>query len=710
MNLGSKLILKAASALLAILMLVPCALSAYALSSGEGAKAGYIGSDEGCDAAREMNPPVTDDFNNVTVLITIGKKGSKVNEIQLKLYGDYYFESDMRCISDSTDNPYTLNIINRNGTVYAYDYYGNLLTSGAELRLNKVYLGRDYGHAVLFTTGCDLPSYPYGTNNNLYLGSFIFDALDLEDGVYYLRMRNVVPLKYYTYGVIEHEMSPDCLPHALRAQAIAAKTFALSFRGYYPDYDVKDGYSDSMNQMYRGFPQVASRLSMMDHCTYVVGKALAYNGRLYYTPYGATNGGETTLPSMAYGYSPIDEAFAITLDDADFNTSPTYRKTLTVTYGAQGTSGEEFTTRFRDFILVKARAALGGSYNKVLEINSVSAFSPKQGTQRDMQKLSFSAVVVDTNSGVQPTADPDDPEATPPPAEEPVPVTFNCTCDITELKSLQLADLDGSGDSYPSTKKGMFYGNYLIYWGTPTSNGYNLYFCRYGHGVGMSQKGAEAMATPAYGSKTYEQILKFYYPAFYLVDINESDPDAPFVSTLKTVAYGHCTGASVNVRTGPSLTDTTVIGIAHTDEHLDIVSVSDDGGFYLVKWNGHMGYISVKYTSLDMFPSPEDAMFTLYSGVTSANAELYTAPTVQANVYAVLNSEAVTVWAQVGGWYYVVTANGKAGYLKKSVVTITDEYEYYGSESIPNSAPRPRFITSLGREDFKPITGRRRIG
>jgi|GEM_PF-3047839 len=650
MNLGSKLILKAASALLAILMLVPCALSAYALSSGEGAKAGYIGSDEGCDAAREMNPPVTDDFNNVTVLITIGKKGSKVNEIQLKLYGDYYFESEMRCISDATDNPYTLNIINWNGTVYAYDYYGNLLTSGAELRLNKVYLGRDYGHAVLFTTGCDLPSYPYGTNNNLYLGSFIFDALDLEDGVYYLRMRNIVPLKYYTYGVIEHEMSPDCLPHALRAQAIAAKTFALSFRGYYPDYDVKDGYS------------------------------------------------------------PIDEAFAITLDDADFNTSPTYRKTLTVTYGAQGTSGEEFTTRFRDFILVKARAALGGSYNKVLEINSVSAFSPKQGTQRDMQKLSFSAVVVDTNSGVQPTADPNDPEADPPPAEEPVPVTFNCTCDITELKSLQLADLDGSGDSYPSTKKGMFYGNYLIYWGTPTSNGYNLYFCRYGHGVGMSQKGAEAMATPAYGSKTYEQILKFYYPAFYLVDINESDPDAPFVSTLKTVAYGHCTGASVNVRTGPSLTDTTVIGIAHTDEHLDIVSVSDDGGFYLVKWNGHMGYISVKYTSLDMFPSPEDAMFTLYSGVTSANAELYTAPTVQANVYALLNSESVTVWAQVGGWYYVVAANGKAGYLKKSVVTITDEYEYYGSESIPNSAPRPRFITSLGREDFKPITGRRRIG
>ncbi len=39
--------------------------------------------------------------------------------------------------------------------------------------------------------------------------------------------------------------------------------------------------------------------------------------------------------------------------------------------------------------------------------------------------------------------------------------------------------------------------------------GFSIYQRRYGHGVGMSQRGAQQRAS---GGQSYEQILAFYYP------------------------------------------------------------------------------------------------------------------------------------------------------------------------------------------------------
>ena len=45
-----------------------------------------------------------------------------------------------------------------------------------------------------------------------------------------------------------------------------------------------------------------------------------------------------------------------------------------------------------------------------------------------------------------------------------------------------------------------------------TDTSWNLYHRRYGHGVGLSQRGAQ---TRAKAGHTYEEILQFYYPNTY---------------------------------------------------------------------------------------------------------------------------------------------------------------------------------------------------
>ena len=67
-----------------------------------------------------------------------------------------------------------------------------------------------------------------------------------------------------------------------------------------------------------------------------------------------------------------------------------------------------------------------------------------------------------------------------------------------------------------------------------TSEAYTLEARRYGHGVGMSQRGAEWMA--GYYQKSYQDILNFYYPGMELKTFPEMQrvfhqPDAVLAST-----------------------------------------------------------------------------------------------------------------------------------------------------------------------------------
>lgn len=98
------------------------------------------------------------------------------------------------------------------------------------------------------------------------------------------------PLETYLYGVLPYEMNHAWPVEALKAQAVAARTYTLKTLEDIKrkDFDV---YSDVRNQVYKGgAKQYASVQKAVDETR---GEVLTYDGKLFYTYYHANCGGGT---------------------------------------------------------------------------------------------------------------------------------------------------------------------------------------------------------------------------------------------------------------------------------------------------------------------------------------------------------------------------------------------------------------------------------
>ena len=79
-----------------------------------------------------------------------------------------------------------------------------------------------------------------------------------------------------------------------------------------------------------------------------------------------------------------------------------------------------------------------------------------------------------------------------------------------------------------------------------TSKSYTVMRGRYGHGVGLSQRGAQQMATSGWA---YERILKFYYPGASIKSMGiaaPADPEKP--ATNPTDSIGNPIGTAVTTQ------------------------------------------------------------------------------------------------------------------------------------------------------------------
>ncbi|HQQ40546.1 MAG TPA: SpoIID/LytB domain-containing protein, partial [Clostridia bacterium] len=88
-----------------------------------------------------------------------------------------------------------------------------------------------------------------------------------------------------------------------------------------------------------------------------------------------------------------------------------------------------------------------------------------------------------------------------------------------------------------------------ITYATQTTNGWKLLHARYGHGVGMSQRGAQYMANIG---KTYREILGFYYPGATMGTMGYTFPETVDSAQPQTAATSASTGlvknGTVNLR------------------------------------------------------------------------------------------------------------------------------------------------------------------
>jgi stage II sporulation protein D len=138
--------------------------------------------------------------------------------------------------------------------------------------------------------------------NNLYKGDILIRAAagDRLDIIEYL------PLEDYLYGVLPVEMSPDWPLEALKAQAVASRTYALKYINPARDYDVTDGVE---MQVYNGTAKINARI--IDAVNSTRGEVLKYKGKLVTAFFHACCGGHTASAKSAWGEDVIKPLFGV---------------------------------------------------------------------------------------------------------------------------------------------------------------------------------------------------------------------------------------------------------------------------------------------------------------------------------------------------------------------------------------------------------------
>ena len=140
------------------------------------------------------------------------------------------------------------------------------------------------------------------------------DAVRVESGVYYGRLEigierkrkdriyvlNVLPLETYLLGIVGSEMSPRWPIEALKAQAVAARSYALKrrmmMRQANRPYDLADSV---LSQVYKGAERI--RPSVIRAVTETRGEVIAYRHDLVEALFHSTCGGHTVSAKSAFG-------------------------------------------------------------------------------------------------------------------------------------------------------------------------------------------------------------------------------------------------------------------------------------------------------------------------------------------------------------------------------------------------------------------------
>lgn len=209
-------------------------------------------------------------------------------------------------------------------------------------------------------------------------------------------------------------------------------------------------------------------------------------------------------------------------------------------------------------------------------------------------------------------------------------------------------------------------------WVTETDTAFQICFRRNGHGVGMSQRGAQIMAKN-YGKSALD-ILEFYYPgttvkqlslADATKDVSAPEPTAPTAEIIATARLN----AAVVMYDEPSANGIKVADLA-AGATVDIYAVKES--WAAVGSSGKYGYINTDHFSGftlkgETATQPETATYARIA----ANTALLQLPVSGAKtLYSLAAGNYVQVHAYAGKWAYVETASGAKGYADISGLTL----------------------------------------
>ncbi len=496
--------------------------------------------------------------------------------------------------------------------------------SGTKVRLKGNGVDKVVGTSLTFVRGkytgsgnnyFTIAGTDYGTLH--YLGDMVFTVSGSK-----LLVINRVPVEEYLYGVVAYEMSNAFPLEALKAQAVCARGYVIRALSPSDSYDIGDTSAD---QVYKGYN--SANTNVINAVNATKGQVLKYNNAIISTYYSASNGGQTELPGNAWGggtaknnsypylaqrddpydlenpsslhqelfvpkqvagsaYDPVSVPGDYAVRIVNCNESCNVRSGPGTSYSILGqapvnslyewlaTSGEWHKVTYKgSTAYISTDYALKVSNGRYLYSSPVLA---------DLQKKAHQALVaggksitaatdvklITVNSMANGTAEwPGTGSRCYVTANANVTVQYVAagTSALSGSTSLNvvLTLMNKSGSSYVLSHD--YLNSSLRMRGVKTvSGGYQVTNARYGHGVGMSQRGAQTMAS-AHGMN-YSSILAFYFKNAVLASVDTTvpslpDAEAPKLSSSKyKISSSSVTGLSAKLSVSQFLANFSVSG------------------------------------------------------------------------------------------------------------------------------------------------------
>ncbi|WP_257350238.1 SpoIID/LytB domain-containing protein [Pseudalkalibacillus decolorationis] len=372
------------------------------------------------------------------------------------------------------------------------NYYVKKRNSGIALYRGAT-LVKDFGNtSFVLTPGQYTASKQIRINDRPYLGEMQFK---LEDG--YVRPINLnIPFDDYLKGVVPNEMPASWHSEALKAQAVAARTYSIDEVGNV----VKDNQSF---QVYGGYMWNSGTYSDSNKAVEATsGKELYYNNRLISAVFSSSNGGMTESNANEWGSTPLPylPVQPDTFDDVTWGIELHKTQIDMFSYNDNLKNpghwwekidevDDKFADNIKDWLNTKAEYK-----NTEIKLISIPEFSMNLNDTYNSGRSKYGRLRVefyardrdtgnyryDTNGYIKKyTVD----------TGQTLASDIRVILGTLYFKSTYITNLDSSGASYQVSGRG------------------------FGHGVGMSQHGAKGRAEAGI---PYEEILEFYYPGTIL--------------------------------------------------------------------------------------------------------------------------------------------------------------------------------------------------
>ena len=186
---------------------------------------------------------------------------------------------------------------------------------------SNVYVnGKKAGREVLFAPARNVPGFL--VKGNKYRGDMKAIPSSWGNGI---TLINVLPMEDYLKGVVPSEIVPSWRMDAIKAQAVAARTYATYHRNGYRSsgYDVTD---DTRTQVYRGFS--AETAAKNRAVSETAGEGVTYAGKPIDALFHSSGGGFTENSENVWG-SVIPYLRGVKEESSTYLMTP-WKKTMTM--------------------------------------------------------------------------------------------------------------------------------------------------------------------------------------------------------------------------------------------------------------------------------------------------------------------------------------------------------------------------------------------